>query len=71
MVTRRVNEGATVHAPSLIYPVNNPLLPRLLIAYQFLANGHHTLIVTRRVNEEATVHASSLIDPVNNPLLPR
>ena len=29
MVTRSVNEGATVHAPSLIDPVNNPLLPRL------------------------------------------
>jgi len=60
LVTRRVNEGATVHAPSLISTADIPLLFANASRYRGLtdvsgyhcvANGHCTSSVTRSVNE--------------------
>ena len=68
LVTRRVNEGATVPAPSLIS--NRPSLRCCLTdvsGYHCMANAIAHLLVTRSVNEGATVHAPSLIS--NRPSL--
>jgi acetyltransferase-like isoleucine patch superfamily enzyme len=60
LVTRRVNEGATVHAPSLIRTADTPILFANASRYQGLtdvsgyhcmANGHVASSVTRSVNE--------------------
>ena len=62
MVTRSVNEGATVHAPSLIridrHSAAASLTYRVTIAWPTAAS--HPM-VTRSVNEGAAVHAPSLL----------
>jgi hypothetical protein len=67
MVTRSVNEAATVHAQSPIRTVN--YLYSLTDA-RSAGRWPRNAMVTRRVNEEATVHAQSPIRTVNYLVLP-